>query len=120
MDFDGIAAAFATFGEPFGQGQRQPRGSDAKSRFELAFGQGECVIKFGGTGKIAHAKRVQPVERAGAPLAGDNHFDEKSLRIHSGYLRVFPKIPRQYNIGLAVERRQDGRRNSLRITKERG
>jgi len=51
-------------------------------RFEQAFGERKRIVEFRGAGKIAHAKRVQPVQRTGPPLAGDDHLDEKSLRVH--------------------------------------
>jgi hypothetical protein len=82
FDLDGAAATPAAFSEPFAEGHRESGGGHAKSGFEETIGQRKRVIKLRGTGKIAHAKCVQPIERTGPLLAADDHIHEKSLSVH--------------------------------------
>ena len=82
----------------------------AKSGFEQAVGDRKRVVEFGGTGEIAHAKCVEPVERARLPLAGDNDIHEKSLSVHFRALLGQSRRPRrQYNTRVPAEWTQ-GRR----------
>jgi len=72
---EGLAFAFTRcvshaprpYGEAFGV--------EAVAGFDFAGGDGKRVIKVGGVGEIAHAKLIEPFERAGAGLAADDHVD---------------------------------------------
>jgi phosphoenolpyruvate carboxykinase (GTP) len=70
--------------EPFPHGFGQPLGRDAKSRLERPLAGGQGVVELGLSGKIAHAKAVEPIERAGPPSVVDHNFDEKFLRVDAG------------------------------------
>lgn len=83
-DFDAhrLAAALPAFGEPFAQRKCESVRDHAKSSFEQTIGKWKRVIKFGRPGKIAHAKRVEPVERTKPPLAAHDKLHRESLRVH--------------------------------------
>lgn len=64
--------ALASLGEPGAHGFRQAFGLDAVTRFDETFGNGECVVKLGLAGEVAHTKIVQPIERTGMALGAQD------------------------------------------------
>jgi hypothetical protein len=68
-------------------------GGEAEAGFELAFGDGESVVKVGGVGEVSHAELIEPVEWAGAGFAPDNDVYIEFLRVHGieqGELKLTP------------------------------
>lgn len=82
FDGDGLAIAFAALIEPGGEGFGEALGFYAQAGFDQAVGDGKRVVKFRGVGEIAHTERVQPIERAGLALAGDDDIDAELLGVH--------------------------------------
>jgi len=74
--------AFATLCEPGAHGFGQVLGLHAKARFYEALGNRKCVIKLSFAGKVAHAKIVKPIDRAGAALDTYDDFDAQLLSVH--------------------------------------
>lgn len=88
LDLDGVAVAFAALGEPGGKAFGEALGSEAKTCFEAAIGDGESVVKVGGVGEVAHGELVQPLYRAGATLAVDDDVDLEFLGVHEAMIAV--------------------------------
>ena len=76
-----LPLALASPREPFAHSLGQSSRGNSQSRFDLAVANWERVVKFGRSGEIAHAKAIEPSERAGTPLAGSDNLDEKFLRV---------------------------------------
>ena len=72
---DGLPVTLAALGEPFGQRRGQSRRLDAEASLDAAFAERQRVVKLGRSGKIAHAKAVEPFERARAPLVTYNNIN---------------------------------------------
>ena len=81
---DRLPLTFASPRKPIAHRFGQPRRRYPQPGFDLAVAGRQCVVKFGLTGEIAHAKAVEPIERAGAPLDADEDFDEKFLGVDGG------------------------------------
>ena len=77
-----LPLALASPREPFAHGLGQSGRGNAQSGFDLAVADWERIVKFGRSGEIAHAKAIEPIERAGTAIAGSDNFDKKSLREH--------------------------------------
>lgn len=69
---DGFAVGLAAFREPFAERGGKSFGIDLQASFDLAFGDGQSVVEFGGAGEVAHAESVQPIERTRLALAIDD------------------------------------------------
>lgn len=82
FDFDGVAVAFASLGEPFTERGGESRGIDAQAGFKLTFTNRQGVVEFSRAREIPHAEAVQPIERARAPLAADDNIHLKLSRKH--------------------------------------
>lgn len=83
---DRLAFAFAALGEPGGEPFGEAFGREAKTRFNAAIGDRKCVVKIGGVGEIAHAKLIEPIQRAGSLFAADDNVDRELLGIHASIL----------------------------------
>jgi len=79
-----LTFAFATLREPCAQAFRKPFRSQTKASFNLAIGNGQSVIEFGGIGEIAHAELVEPLERARLGLTANHNIHVKFLCVHAG------------------------------------
>jgi hypothetical protein len=80
---DRLPLTFASPRKPIAHRFGQPRRRNAQPGFDLAVAGGQGVIEFGLAGEIAHAKAVEPIQRAGTPLGADEDFDEKFLGVDS-------------------------------------
>jgi hypothetical protein len=78
---DRLPLTFASPRKPIAHRFGQPRRRYAQPGFDLTVAGGQGVIEFGLTREIAHAKAIQPIQRAGAPLGADKDFDEKFLGV---------------------------------------
>jgi hypothetical protein len=78
----GLAFAFAALRQPCGETFSKPFRSKAKTGFDLAIGDGKSIVKVGGVGEIAHAKLVEPIERADASCAAYHNVDMEFLCVH--------------------------------------
>jgi len=81
---DRLAFAFATLREPRAQSFRKPLRSKTKAGFNLAIGERQSVVEFGGVGEITHAKLIEPFERARLGLTADHDIHVKFLCVHAG------------------------------------
>ncbi len=73
---------FASTGEPGAHGFGQAFRLDSKARFYKAIGEWKRVVKFGLASEIAHAKVIEPVERAWPALGACNHLDAEFSSVH--------------------------------------
>ena len=83
MHVDGLAFAFTALREPRTQAFREAFRGEAVAGFDFAGSDGERVIKVGRVGEIAHAKLIEPFERASAGFAADDHVDVEFLHVHT-------------------------------------
>ena len=77
-----MALAFAAPREPIAHGLSQTLRIDAETGFQQAFANGECVVKLGLSGEVAHTKIVQPIDGAGTPLRAQNNFHTEFSGVH--------------------------------------
>src|SRR5690348_12105523 len=78
----GLAFALAALREPGGEALGKTFRSEPETGFNLTISDGECVVKIGGVGEVAHAELIEPVERAGASLSANHHVDMEFLCVH--------------------------------------
>ena len=86
FDQDRLAFAFAALGEPGGEALGETLRREAVAGFDAAVGDGERVVEIGGVREIAHAKLVEPIERAGLFLTEDDDVDGELLGVHASIL----------------------------------
>ena len=83
FNLDGLAVSLAALGEPGGERRGQALRFDTVAGLERPIAGGQRVVEFGRAGEIAHAETIQPIERAGTPLAPYNHLHLELLNVHS-------------------------------------
>jgi hypothetical protein len=76
-----MSLTFAPPREPFAHGFGQAFRRDTEPGFERAIAGGQGIVKLGLSCKIAHAEAIEPIQRAGPPLAFDDNIDKKFLRV---------------------------------------
>jgi hypothetical protein len=91
FDADGLAFTFATLGEPAGEAFGKSVRRKPETGFEAAIGDRESVVEVGRVGEVAHAKLVEPFERAGFALASDQHIDAEFLGVHREMITLWPR-----------------------------
>jgi len=64
--------------QPIGKALRR----ESKARFHFAIGHWQRIVKLRGVGEIAHAKLVQPLQRADPAFSANHHLHQKLLRVH--------------------------------------
>jgi hypothetical protein len=77
-----LAFAFAALRKPGGEALGEAFGSEPEAGFDSAVSDGQGVVKFRGVGEVAHAKLIEPFERAGAGFAADDNLYFESLCVH--------------------------------------
>jgi hypothetical protein len=80
---DRLTVAFASLSEPCSQALGKALRRQAEAGFDLAVGQWKRVVEIRGIRKIAHAKLIEPIQRAGAALAANDDIYFEFLRVHS-------------------------------------
>ena len=79
---NGLAFAFAALREPGAEAFGEAFWREAEADFDFSIGEGKGVVEVGGVGEVAHAELIEPIERAGASFAADNHVYIKFLCVH--------------------------------------
>jgi hypothetical protein len=94
LDLHGLPLAFATLREPRAQSFRKTLRFDAKTRFDAPFGNGQSIVEVGRVGEIAHAKLIEPLDRANPRRSGNHHGHIKFLRVHVEQFSICPASER--------------------------
>ena len=103
-----LAFAFAALREQCRKTFGETLRCQAVARFDLSVGDRQSVVKVCRVGEIAHAELVQPLERAGAPLAADHHINAKLLRVHCVSLTLCGRSARKQGSASAFPTAQPG------------
>jgi hypothetical protein len=82
FDPHGLALSLTSLGERSTHSLSEALRLNTEACFEQAFGERKGIVKFGLTGKIAHAKAIEPIERAWPALAIHDNFNAKLLGVH--------------------------------------
>ncbi len=82
LHLNGLAFAFAALREPRAEAFGKTFGGEAEAGFDFSVGDGKRVVEVGGVGEIAHAKLIEPIERAGAGGAVDDYVYVEFLCVH--------------------------------------
>src|SRR5580698_5918721 len=84
LDLHRFSVSLPSFRKPFTHSFSQARWIDGEACFQLAFGDGQGVVKFAGAGEIAHTESVEPFERDGFSFVANHSFGRQFLRVHCG------------------------------------
>src|SRR5690348_4075693 len=68
--------------QPFAKRRRKSLRIHLQARLDFAVSHRQRVVKFRRARKIAHAERIQPLQRRRLPLLSRHHLHAKFLRIH--------------------------------------
>lgn len=91
LDVNRLPLALAPLGKPGAHGFRQTLGLNAEPCLEQAFGDRDCVIKFGPASEVAHTKIVQPVERTRTAFGAYQDFDAQLPSVHESSITRWPQ-----------------------------
>ena len=90
----GLPFAFAALREPGAEALGEALGRQPEACLHLPFADRQRVVKLRGVGEISHAKLIEPLQRAEAPLPAYHNVHFKFLRVHGIILRKYWPFPR--------------------------
>jgi hypothetical protein len=83
VDFYRLAFAFSALRQPstetFGEALR----CDTKASLDASVGNGQSVVKFRRIGETSHTELIEPLQRARAPLSGDDYVNLEPLGVQN-------------------------------------
>ena len=91
--FHRLPFTFPPLRQPRSQSFRKPLRRQPETRFHLAFGHRQRIVKIRRIRKIPHAELIQPFQRTRPPLSANHHLHQKFLRVHAANFST-PCFPR--------------------------